>query len=117
MKTFVAALLIALEPLRFAGEFLSVVGTISYRGPLAVVELVMHAGVAGLCVMAGFALLNAAPDATRLARIAIVMAFARVLQSTWWSALPSNLAPGDEWSTMIVAAIVGSLAFVAVSRR
>ena len=77
----------------------------------------MHGGVAALCVMAGFALLNAAPDATRLARIAIVVAFARVLQSTWWSALPSNVAPGDEWRTITVAEIVGELAFVAVSRR
>ena len=116
MTTLVAVLLIALEPLRFAGELLSVAGTIRFRGPLAIVELIVHAAIAALCVMAGFALLNATPDARRLARLAILVSLARVFQSTWWSRLPSNLAPGDEWTTMILASVAGSLAFIIVSR-
>ena len=116
MKTVVAVLLIVLEPLRLAGELLSVVGTIAYRGWLAPVELVVHAAIAALCATGGFALLNEGPDARRLARIGIVASFARVVQSTWWSALPSNMVPGDELLTVGFAAVVAAVAFVIASR-
>lgn len=116
MKALVAVLLIAIEPLRFSNELLSVLSTITFRGPLAMTELAVHAGVAALCVMAGFALLNDAPDKRRIATLAIVVSFVRVVQSTWWSALPSNTMPGDEPLTVSIAAVAATLALLIVRR-
>lgn len=117
MKTLVAILLIGLEPLHFAGELLSVLPTISYRGWVAFLEIALHAGVAALCVMAGFALLNAAPDARRIGTIAIAASFVRVIQSTYFSVLPGNTIPGDEPLRAGAAAVAAAVALVIVRRR
>lgn len=117
MKTLVAILLIALESLHFAGELMAVLPSIGYRGGTAFVEIALHAGVAALCVMAGFALLNDAPDARRIATLAIAASFLRVVQSTYWSALPNNTMPGDEWWRTLTAAAAAAIAFTIVRRR
>ncbi len=105
----VAALLIFLEPLRFAAEALAVIPTISYRGPLAIVELIAHGLVAALSASAGFALFNKSPDGGRLGRLAILAVSARSIQSLTWSVLPNNTPPGSElWSagvTIVIAAV------------
>lgn len=117
MKALVAILLIAIEPLRFSNEVLAVFPTVAYRGPLAIAELALHAGVAALCVMAGFALLNDAPDGRRIATVALIVSWLRVLQSTWWSALPDNTMPGDEPLKVAIAAGAAAVALLIVRRR
>ena len=117
MKALVAILLIAVEPLHFSGEVVGVLPTITYRGWIAMIELVLHAGVAALCVMAGFALLNDAPDGRRIATIALVVSLLRVVQSTWLSALPDNTVPGDEPLKISIAAGAAAIALLIVRRR
>ena len=117
MKAFVAILLIALEPLHFSGELIAVIPTITYRGWPAVLEVALHAGVAALCVMAGFALLNDSPDGRRIATVAIVASFLRVVQSTYWSALPDNTIPGDELFRVGIAGAAALIAIVILRRR
>ena len=117
MKALVAIVLIAVEPLHFSGEIIAVLPTLAYRGWIAIVELAAHAGVAALCVMAGFALLNDSPDGRRIATLALVVSFLRVLQSTWWSALPDNTMPGDEPLKVAIAAGAAGIALLIVRRR
>lgn len=117
MKAFVAVLLIAIEPLHFSSELIAVIPTITYRGLAAILEVALHAGVAALCVMAGFALLNDSADARRIAVLAITASFLRVLQSTYWSVLPDNTMPGDEWRTAVMSAIAAAIALLIVRRQ
>jgi len=112
MITIVAVLLVFLEPLRFAAEALAVVPTITYRGPFAMVELVLHGLVAALSAAAGLALWNGSPDGRRLARVAIVAVTSRTIQSLSWSVLPNNTPPGGEWLSAGVAIAVSALALV-----
>ena len=115
MLRLVAVLLIAWEPLRFAGEALQVVPSIPYRGWLAAIELLAHAGAAALSAGAGFALWNHTPDARRIATFAILVLMARAVQSLYWSVLPNNTMPGDEPFTLAVALVAGAL-MLAVTR-
>jgi hypothetical protein len=117
VKALVAVLLIAVEPLHFSGEIIALLPTLAYRGWIALAELAVHAGVAALCVMAGFALLNDSPDGRRIATLALVASFLRVLQSTWWSALPDNTMPGDEPLKVAIAAAAAGIALLIVRRR
>jgi hypothetical protein len=117
VKALVAVLLIAVEPLHFARELIAVIQTITYRGGLAMLEVSLHGGVAALCVAAGFSLLNDSPDARRIAAAAITASFLRVVQSTWWSALPDNTIPGDEPFKLATAALVAAIALVIIRRR
>ena len=117
MKALVAILLIALEPLHFASELITLIPTITYRGWPAIIEVALHAGVAALCVMAGFALLNDSPDARRIARAAILASFLRVVQSTYWSALPDNTIPGDELFRVGIAGAAALIALLILRRQ
>jgi hypothetical protein len=116
MVRMFVALLLFLEPLHFAAEALAVLPTIAYRGPAAVVELVVHGIVAAVCAAAGFALWNASPDASRLAAVAVVAAVGRVIQSLYWSALPNNTRPGDEPIVAAVAIAVGVIVLLVLRR-
>lgn len=117
MTRALAILLLAWEPLNFAARLLQVLPTIAYRGWLPVLELGAHAAVAALCAGAGVALLNEGPGARRLATFAILASIARVVQSLYWSALPSNVVPGDEPFYAGVAGVIAALALMVVRRR
>lgn len=117
MVRLVAVLLMAWEPLRFAGEALQVLPSIGARGVVAALELLAHAGVAALSAGAGFALWNGAPDASRLATVAVVALMARAVQSLYWSALPNGTMPGDEAFTIGTALAAGTLMLVIVRWR
>ncbi|HJR60052.1 MAG TPA: hypothetical protein VJ813_11655 [Vicinamibacterales bacterium] len=113
MLRVIAALLIFWEPLRFAAEALAVFPTIAYRGAVAAIELVIHGGVAALAAAAGLALWNGTPDGRQLSSFALLAVVLRTLQSLYWSALPNNTPPGDEWfvagvtlGAALIAAIV-----------
>ena len=115
MLRLIAALLLLLEPLRFAAEALMVFPTLAYRGAPAAVELVAHGAVAALCAAAGLGLWNGAPDARRLAMLAVVVSLLRTAQSLYWSALPGNTPPGDEpW--ILGATLLAALVAMAVLR-
>jgi hypothetical protein len=117
MLRLVAALLLLLEPLRFAAESMMVFGTLGYRGVAAAVELVAHGGVAALCAAAGLALWNSAPDGRRLAMLAIAVSLLRTAQSLYWSALPSNTRPGDEPWILGLTVLVSLLAMLVIKNR
>jgi hypothetical protein len=104
----VAVLLLAWEPLNFALRGLSVLPTLAYRSWMAGAELAVHGLVAVCCAAAGMLLWNGAPDARRLAHLAIVLSVARVIQSLYWSALPGNTVPGDEWFHALIAVVAGA---------
>ena len=117
MLRIVAVFLIALEPLRFAGEALRVLPSIGYRGALAGLELLVHGLVAALSAGAGFALWNGTPDARRTATIAVIVLMARAVQSVYWSVLPNSTRPGDEAWTAGVAVVVGILMLAVVRKH
>ena len=117
MITIVAALLMFLEPLRFAAEALMVIPTIGYRGSLAMVELVAHGVVAALSASAGFALFNKSPDGGRLGRLAILAVTARSIQSLTWSVLPNNTPPGSELLSAGVTLAIAAIALLILRGR
>ena len=116
MISVVAAILVFVEPLRFAAEALSVIPTIAYRGTLAIVELIAHALVAALCAAAGLSLWNGSPDGTRLARFAIVASTIRVIQSMTWSVLPNNTPPGSELFSAGIAIALAAIGLLLLRR-
>lgn len=116
MIAIVAALLVFLEPLRFAAEALAVVPTISYRGTLAVLELIAHGLVAAASAAAGLSLWNGSPDGARLARFAILVVTARSIQSLTWSVLPNNTPPGSELLFGAVAIAASAIALLILRR-
>jgi len=105
-------LVLLFEPLHFAFEVLRVASTIPYRGPAAVIELVLHAGVAALCAGAAVAFSNDASGSVRLMTIAVIASVVRTIQSVYWSSLPDDTRPGDEIYVAIAAAALGALALV-----
>ena len=111
-----AALLLVLEPLHFAGEALSVLSTIAYRGTVAAFELVVHGLVAALCAAGALALVNAAPSGRAIATTAIAASALRTWQSLYWSALPNNTPPGDEPLVALTTVVVAGIALVLVRR-
>jgi hypothetical protein len=116
MTALVAALLVFLEPLRFAAEGLAVLPTITYRGASAIAELVVHAAVAALSATAGFALWNRSPDGRRLATIAVLAVTARSIQSLTWSVLPNNTPPGSELLSAAVSIVVSGVCLLVLRR-
>ena len=112
-----AALLVFGEPLRFAAEALTVLPTISYRGGWASIELIAHALIAALSAAAGFSLWNGSPDGPRLARLAILAAAARAVQSMYWSVLPNDTPPGSELLSAGISVIVAALAFLVLQLK
>jgi|SRR5687767_9372588 len=110
------ALLLLFEPMHFALEAMRVLPTIAYRGPVAIVELVTHALVAALATGGALALINHSPVATRVATAAIVASGVRVLQSLYWTALPSDTIPGQHAVSATVAIVFGTVSVWAVRR-
>ena len=100
--------------MNFAGEALTVVPTIAYRGLVAAIELSIHGGVAALAAAAGLALWNASPPAPRLGTIAIIASALRMVQSLYFSTLPNNVVPGDERTLAIATVIVAAIALVVI---
>lgn len=117
MIRVIAALLILWEPLRFASEALAVLPTISFRGAIAMLELLAHGVVAALAAAAGFALFNGAPDGRRLAAFAVIAVALRTIQSLYFSVLPDNTSPGTEPLYVGAATIVAVAAVLILRRR
>ena len=103
----IGLLLLVWEPLNFAVRGLQVLPTLAYRCWAASLELGAHGLIAAFCAAAGMMLWNGAADARRLAQVAIVVSVARVLQSVYWSALPNDTVPGQEWIQAAAATAIG----------
>ena len=115
MKSLIAIVLM-LEPLRFAFEALGVIPTVPYRGTVAALELLAHGAVAAIAAAGAMALTNGAANARRVATLAVILAVCRVLQSLYFSVLPQNTAPGEHIYTAVVALVVGLLMVIAIRR-
>jgi hypothetical protein len=102
--------------MNFAGEALTVLPTIIYRGLIPATELATHGSIAALAAAGGLALWNGAPSATRLATAAIVAVSARTIQSLYWSTLPHNVMPGDESSVAAATMVIAAIALLVVMR-
>ncbi|MEO5897543.1 MAG: hypothetical protein ABIS06_17775 [Vicinamibacterales bacterium] len=102
--------------MNFAGEALTVVPTIVYRGLLPAFELAAHGVVAALAAAAGLAIWNSAPAALRLGTVAIIASAARTVQSLYFSRLPNNVVPGDEPTIAMASVVVAALALAVISR-
>ena len=116
MTRVIAALLLLWEPLRFASEALAVLPTLSFRGAVAVLELIAHGFVAAVAAAAGFSLINRAPDGRRLGIVAIGAVALRTIQSLYFSVLPDDTSPGTEPLYVAVTTIV-AVAAVLILRR
>jgi hypothetical protein len=101
--------LIVWEPMKFARELLSTLGSIGMRGPVAVAELILHAAVAGVAVAAARALWNLSAHGPALARLAVIASAASAVQSLYWSSLPGQTMPGDKAPLAILAIVHASL--------
>ena len=112
----VAVILLLWEPTNFAGEALTVVPTIAYRGLLPAFELSTHGVVAALAAAAGLAIWNGAPAGRRLGTVAIIASAARTVQSLYFSSLPHNVVPGDEPAIAVATVVTAAIALVIISR-
>jgi len=97
------AYLLVWVPINFAAELATSLPGLGFRGPLAVLELVVHALAAALAVAAGLALWRGSDDTT-LAAAAVVVAAAIAIQSLYWTTLPGQTMPGDKLPLSILAA-------------
>jgi hypothetical protein len=104
------------EPLKLAGEISGASGTLSMRGPAAVVELFSHAAVAALTVGATWALWIGNPRAPAFAAVAVASSAAATLQSFYWSVLPHDILPAERLS-LAAAAIAHAAAWIVYLRK
>lgn len=113
------AFLFVWEPRKLAGEMSASLGTLSMRGPAAVVELTAHAIVAALAVAAAWALWIGNPRAPAFAGVALAASAAAAVQSLYWSSLPGQTMPGDHLPLALVAVAhaAGWIVYLRISRR
>jgi len=103
------AVLTIWQPLSFAVEASSSLGTLGMRGAAGAVELVVHGAVAALSAAAGWALWQSSPGGPKLARVAIVAGAIIGVQSLYATALPSNVFPSDRLPLAMVTVIHAAL--------
>jgi hypothetical protein len=113
------AVLLVWMPLTFAGEIAATLPSLWMRGPATVLELILHGLVAALAVAAGLALARRDPHGPAFAEIALAASSTLVLQSVFWSALPSQTMPGDRplLAAVALAHAAGWIAYLRRSRR
>src|SRR5262249_10494339 len=104
------------QPVTFAMELLMSMGTLGMRGAPGVIELLAHAGSAGLSIAASRALSNRTPAGPPLAAIALVVAAVLGVQSLYWSSLPHNTMPSDKLP-LAVLTVAHSTAWLIYLRR
>jgi hypothetical protein len=98
-------ILIVYEPAVLALSLAPIVSSITIRGWLVVIALVMRLFVAGLGVAAGIALRDVRPHGVTLARAALIASLIMGLLVLNTRILPSNRIPGDDvlYSVALVA--------------
>jgi hypothetical protein len=114
--TLLAVFLLVWVPLQFSAELTATLGTISMRGPWAVLELAAHAGVAALSFAAGWALWVGNRPGPTFAMMALPAYAAYSVQSLYWSVLPGQTMPGDKLPKAIIA-VVHAMVWMVYLRR
>lgn len=92
-------------PLNFSAELAQTLPSLGMRGPIAAVEVFVHAVVTAVCVAAAWALWNRNAHGPMLARAALISAALAAVQSLYWSVLPSQTMPGDELPLAVFAIV------------
>ena len=107
------------QPASFAARASRALPSLGFRGSIATAELLADGAIAAMSVAAAWSLLNRAPHAVSLARLALVLSAARGVQSLYWTRLPSDVVPGTEAliATVIVAHAALWLVYLSWSRR
>jgi hypothetical protein len=103
-------------PARFAIELGATLPSIGMRGPLAVLELLAHGGIAAASAAAGWALWTGRPPARPLARFALMASAAQTVQALYWSVLPQQTPPGSELPLASLALAHAALWLIFLSR-
>lgn len=116
VRLLLCAFLALWVPMNFAAELATTLPSLGYRGGPAIIELFVHGVAAALAMAAAWALLTAHPDAERFAMLAVVVATAIAVQGLFWSYLPSQTKPGDEWP-IAAAYVANGVLWVAYLRR
>jgi hypothetical protein len=96
MTALLCAALVLWRPLDFVFELTTTLSSLGRRGPLGILEVLWHGGVAATAVAAAQALWAESPAGARLAAIAVTLSAAASVQSLYWSVLPHQTMPGDE---------------------
>jgi hypothetical protein len=89
----------------FALELLTVLPSLGMRGPRAWIELAVHGLVAIVCAVAGRMIRMASASAPPVAVFGIVARAATGIQSLFWTALPSDVAPGTHGPLAALACV------------
>ena len=107
------------QPMTFAAEVTGAMGTLSMRGPVAVIELVVHGCITAFAVAAAWGLWIGTPNAPAVAQAAVACCAIEVLQSLGWSRLPHDIPPGDRLPFALVAIThaTGWIGYLRKSRR
>jgi hypothetical protein len=113
------AYLILWQPLNFAAEVTATLSTLAMRGPVALLELSVHALVSALSLAAGWAVWMGNQSAPPLAAAAVAACGAASVQSLYWTSLPDNIMPGDRLPLAVaaIAHAAGWLTYLRRSRR
>ena len=111
--------LLVWRPLNYAAELAGALPSLGIRGAPAIVEVIVHGFAAALAVAGGWSLWTASPHGPVLARAAVIASAVVSVQSLYWSALPSQIAPGDHLplAVLAVAHAAAWLAYLQRSRR
>lgn len=109
MRRVLAIVLALWQPLAFASIAGPSWSSLGFRGILAIVELGVAACVAAISMAAAWALWTNAPAAVPFARVALVSAAARSVQSLYWSRLPVDVVPGS--ARILAAAAIAHTVF------
>lgn len=104
-------------PVNFAAELASVLPSLGVRGAPAIIEVVLHGGVAALSFAAGMAIWSGSESAFGFASLAVLLSTAVAIQSLFWSSLPSQTKPGDHLPLSIVLAAHGAAWLLYLRRR
>ena len=96
LRWLLCVVLFIWQPMNFAVSVSQTLPTMSFRGPLTVLELIVHGLAAALSAAAGWALWHSRPHGPNLAILAVSAMAAVSVQSLYWSTLPSQTQPGTE---------------------
>jgi hypothetical protein len=102
-------------PGTFAAELLTTLPSVGVRGPLAWLELSVHAIVAMTCAVAGRMLRIDSPSATTVAAAGVIARAIISLQSLFWTVLPRDVAPGMRLPLALLACAI-AIVWLAVIR-
>jgi hypothetical protein len=107
LRWLLCVVLFIWQPMNFAASVSQTLPTISFRGPLTLLELIVHGLVAAMSAAAGWALWHSRPHGPNLAILAVSAMVAVSVQSLYWSTLPSQTQPGTEFPLALFASAHG----------